>query len=341
MIDFRYHIVSLISVFLALAVGILLGAGPLQGSIGDQLTGQVNALRTEKDELRVELDAARAELTGSEAYVTASAPALLAGTLTDRRVAVVQLGPVDDEVYAGIEQQITASGATVSVRAQVAPSWTAQDQADSRQSYAATLGDYLPEDADSDGFDTTLARALVESLTGSDPANPDAFSADATLVREILTSSELVEIVGDAAAPADVVLIIDPGASSEDGETPSDEEREAATTIEQALAEAAQAGSEGAVVAGFSLTEGDLVSWIRAEPSRSGSISTVTDVDRIVGQVNVPLALAARVAGEVGQYGVDEDATAVVPPAVTLPPVDRTPEVAPAPDGAVQSPDAG
>ena len=52
MIDFRYHIVSLISVFLALAVGIILGAGPLQGAIGDQLTGQVEQLRTERNELR-------------------------------------------------------------------------------------------------------------------------------------------------------------------------------------------------------------------------------------------------------------------------------------------------
>ena len=48
MIDFRYHIVSLISVFLALAVGIILGAGPLQGAIGDQLTGQVDQLRLEQ-----------------------------------------------------------------------------------------------------------------------------------------------------------------------------------------------------------------------------------------------------------------------------------------------------
>ena len=342
MIDFRYHIVSLISVFLALAVGILLGAGPLQGSIGDQLTGQVNSLRTEKDELRVELDAARADLAGSDAYVAASAPAILAGALTDRRVAVVQLGPVDDEVYAGIEQQITAAGATVSIRAQVAPSWTAEDQADSRQSYAATLGDYLPDDADSNGFDATLARALVETLTGSDATNPDTFSSDAALVREILTSSELVEIIGDASAPADVIVIIDPDASTEEGDgEQSADDREAATAIQQTLADAAQAGSEGAVVAALSLREGDLVSSIRADESRARSITTVTDVDRIVGQVNVPLALAARVAGEVGQYGGDEDATALVPPAVTLPPVDRTPEVPPAADGTVQAPDAG
>ena len=52
MIDFRYHLVSLISVFIALAVGIALGAGPLKETIGDTLTGQVSQLREEKDALR-------------------------------------------------------------------------------------------------------------------------------------------------------------------------------------------------------------------------------------------------------------------------------------------------
>ncbi len=38
MIDFRYHIVSIVSIFLALAVGIVLGAGPLQNQLGITLT---------------------------------------------------------------------------------------------------------------------------------------------------------------------------------------------------------------------------------------------------------------------------------------------------------------
>lgn len=49
MVDFRYHLVSLVSVFLALALGIILGAGPLQNSIGDTLSGQVETLRTSPD----------------------------------------------------------------------------------------------------------------------------------------------------------------------------------------------------------------------------------------------------------------------------------------------------
>ena len=59
MIDFRYHLVSIISVFLALAVGIVLGAGPLQANLGDQLSDQVAALRTEKQALNDKLDGER------------------------------------------------------------------------------------------------------------------------------------------------------------------------------------------------------------------------------------------------------------------------------------------
>lgn len=56
MVDFRYHLVSLVSVFLALAVGIILGAGPLQNSIGNTLQDQVTELRTSRNEARAQAD---------------------------------------------------------------------------------------------------------------------------------------------------------------------------------------------------------------------------------------------------------------------------------------------
>ena len=38
MVNFRYHIVSLIAVFVALCLGVVLGAGPLQSRISSGLT---------------------------------------------------------------------------------------------------------------------------------------------------------------------------------------------------------------------------------------------------------------------------------------------------------------
>ena len=55
MIDFRYHVVSIVSIFLALAVGIVLGAGPLQGRLGDTLSKEVSGLRKDKTNLNNQL----------------------------------------------------------------------------------------------------------------------------------------------------------------------------------------------------------------------------------------------------------------------------------------------
>ena len=110
MIDFRYHIVSLISVFLALAVGIALGAGPLKETIGDTLTGQVEQLRGEKDALRAELDTTTGALQDAETYIDAAGPQLLDGSLTDRRVAVIALGEVDESTRTAIDERLAESG---------------------------------------------------------------------------------------------------------------------------------------------------------------------------------------------------------------------------------------
>ena len=67
MIDFRYHVVSLVSVFLALAVGIVLGAGPLNEGISTGITDQVKQLTTEKNQLRTERDAARTTVDQQDA----------------------------------------------------------------------------------------------------------------------------------------------------------------------------------------------------------------------------------------------------------------------------------
>ena len=44
MIDFRYHLVSIIGIFLALAVGIVLGTTALNGPVLDDLRGRIDDL---------------------------------------------------------------------------------------------------------------------------------------------------------------------------------------------------------------------------------------------------------------------------------------------------------
>ena len=143
MIDFRYHNVSLISVFLALAVGIALGAGPLKETIGDSLTGQVDQLRLDRDALRTDLDAAQKVQANQKAYLETSAPRLLSGALTDRRIAIITLGPVDGDATDAVATQLGAAGATVSAKVAVAEAWTDPSLRSFRQALAGNLVTYL------------------------------------------------------------------------------------------------------------------------------------------------------------------------------------------------------
>ena len=91
MIDFRYHLVSIVSIFLALAVGIVLGAGPLKGELGDTLNKEVAGLRKDKADLNKQLQEANAGAEARDAYIAETNPIMLAGVLQDRRVALVVL----------------------------------------------------------------------------------------------------------------------------------------------------------------------------------------------------------------------------------------------------------
>lgn len=330
MIDFRYHLVSLISVFLALAVGIALGAGPLKETIGDTLTGQVDQLRGEKDTLRTDLDAAAADLAASNAYIEAAGPGLVGGTLTGRRVAVVSLGTVDGDALAAVEDQLGASGATVSARATLDPSWSSTDLRSYRQALVANIVAYLdPAPAADASVDASLAEALIQGLTGGDAVNPDQLSNPASTLLGLLTAGDdpLVTFDAEVTTPADAVVLVTPAVGPDTAPSGGNsDEDEAAAVLDShiALARVAQARSEGAVVVDGPVATGSLVAAILADSDAAGAVTTVSDADTIAGRVSVPLALNARIGGTHGHYGNGSDLT-ILPTAVPLPPVDRTP----------------
>ncbi len=344
MIDFRYHIVSLISVFLALAVGIALGAGPLKETIGDTLTGQVQALRAEKESLRTEADVASANLQDATNYIQSAAPQLLAGALADRRVAVVALGEVTEGEVDEIEAQLTAAGAQVSGVVTLAETWTDPGLRSFRQALVGTLVEYLdPAPADNTGTDVELATALVQALTGADPQAPDQFSEPASVLLQLLSVGDKPLVTGadSVSAPADAIVVLTPQAPED--EDVDDDTAAAVATAQLAVVTAAQDGSEGAVLADSGTSSTSLAGRVIADDALSGKITTVAGTDLIAGQVSVPLALNARIGGLNGHYGFAEGET-IVPTRVALAPVDRTPAPpggdATAPDGAVNG-DAG
>jgi len=331
-IDFRYHIVSLISVFLALAVGIALGAGPLKETIGDTLTGQVEQLRAEKDTLRTQLDESAGDLADTTAYVDAAAPQLLGGALTDRRIAVISLGPVDDKRLEAVDDRLAEAGASVTAHVTLTDSWTDPDVASYRQALVGnilTLLDPVPDE--DEGAQTDLTYALVEGLTGADPAAPDALTLDASSMLEVLSGgdSPLVTLQDPVEMPADAIVVLSPAEDEDTGDASPTTAADAKDLVDAQLGvlSAAQKLTEGAVLADGPLVEGSLTETVLADDDLASTLTTVSESEDVPGQVSVPLALAARIGGVNGHYGFGDGLT-VMPEPVTLTPVDRTPQSA-------------
>ncbi|MFE5337581.1 copper transporter [Isoptericola sp. NPDC056573] len=325
MIDFRYHLVSLISVFLALAVGIILGAGPLQGTLGDQLTEQVDALRTERNTLREELGQAQTTAQDQRRFIETAGDQLVAGSLAGMNVAVVEVDEVSDASRKAVLDQLEAADGTVVAQERLAASWTSADELTMRETVADGLREKLPAEAvegvidEDSGPAELLAASLTVALTDAAPAGagPSSFSEAALEQQHLLEQVGLVEQVAEPSAPADAILLLSGGATVADEEEQT-QDADPEQTGMGALAALAGTSAEIAgtsVVAGPTTQDGDLIATIRADDRLRDLVSTVSGVEQTTGQIVVPLAIAAQDAGAVDQYGFEEGAS-VLPPVV-------------------------
>jgi len=311
-IDFRYHVVSLVSVFIALAVGIVLGAGPLNEGISVGITDQVNQLTSEKNQLRTQRDQALQAADAKDDWVAAVGPALVAGQLTGRAVAVVELPGADGSQVDAAVTQLQAAGATVSSRITLQDKWFDPQQAAFRNQLAAQL---LPEltDAPAPGAatETQLAAELGRALVTKEAAVGTTEDPTATTIVSALTDAGLVSVDGTPSARGTLAVLV---GGAPDGKA-TDEEKKASAAGWLALAAQLDQRSVGAVLAGSpDAADGGPVAAVRASSDVAGDVSTVDDLDSVIGQITVVLALRQQLTGGAGQYGTASGATAVTPP---------------------------
>ncbi|MFD6175846.1 MULTISPECIES: copper transporter [unclassified Isoptericola] len=321
MIDFRYHLVSLISVFLALAVGIILGAGPLQGPLGDQLTEQVDALRTERNTLRDELGDARTSAEEQRRFIDSAGDQLVAGSLEGKNVAIVEVDEVSDSSRKAVLDELEAADGTVVAQERLSASWTSADELTMRETVADGLRAKLPADAvdgaidEDSGTAELLAASLTVALTDAGP-EAGTFSDVALEQQHLLQQVGLVEQVAEPSAPADAILLLSGGGkATDDSQTTDADPKQTGMGALVALAGTSAQVAGTSVVAGPTTQDGDLVGSVRSDDELSGLVSTVSGIEETTGQIVVPLAIAAQEAGTVDQYGFEDGAT-VLPPAV-------------------------
>ena len=132
MIDFRYHLVSIVAVFLALAIGIVLGSTELQGPAFSLLDKTTSKLQSELGQVSSQRDTAQQQATEGELYAQAVEPAVLRDLLAGHRLLIVTEPGAQSSVVSGITTAAIHAGATVTGQINLQPkffdtSGTAQD----------------------------------------------------------------------------------------------------------------------------------------------------------------------------------------------------------------------
>ena len=109
----RYHAASLAAVFLALAVGILIGVGFGSDVVDGTAEDIEDSLRSELDDANAQIDDLEAQLAEERDLASSLSPAVVENRLRGREVAVVALGGLDDALTDGIRGALDPAGANL------------------------------------------------------------------------------------------------------------------------------------------------------------------------------------------------------------------------------------
>jgi hypothetical protein len=112
-IDFRYHLVSILAVFLALAIGIVIGAQALAPKVTDSLN-KASAAEVKREQMLYEHNTQlKNEIAADEAFAQAAEGSLLRGLLNGEHVVLVLAPGTDGATVDGLTSALQQAGASV------------------------------------------------------------------------------------------------------------------------------------------------------------------------------------------------------------------------------------
>ena len=311
MISFRFHLVTVVAIFLALAVGIIVGSTVIDQGIVDTLENRVEDVRANLRDREEANDALREEVDDLQAFVDESGPFSVDGRLPETVAVVVADRGVDNEPIDRTIELLDQAGASVRGVLTVQTSWNLEDE-ERRAALAEAVG--MAEDESVEALQSRAAALLVTDLSSSvEVVDDDTGALDAIAAQRLVDFEVMEDVVAPRAAR--VLFVIVTGPTSD-----------VASVSHVADFAGAAADVAGSVVVGEVFVESeegpdraDSLAPILGDPDLAAEVATVDDLDLPMGPTTVVLALAAAQAGEVGHFGVGDsaDRAAPLPPGST------------------------
>jgi Copper transport outer membrane protein, MctB len=310
-IDFRYHLVSIVAVFLALAVGIVVGSTALRPIVIKSLSAVSAHEKKQIDSLLAQQRSLKQQISADEAFAQAIAPRLVPGLLTGQDVVIVDAPGADGQTISGVTRALQQAGATVTGQLDLQPSFF-----DTSRSAESSLNQLAQQLAPA-GLDLGSASANPK-ITGQETAaqviaaalvagnGPVWSAAQSQRILSGFGKQGYLQVSGTAAAggttltaPATLAVMI---VSS----TPLASDTDPANLALVALAQQLQTTAGQHTVVTGSLQGSGPGSAIDEILSTAGTqLTTVDNANQESGQISVPLALRSLLDGKKpASYGV-------------------------------------
>jgi len=301
LISFRYHLVTIVAVFLALALGVLAGTTVIKQTLVEQLRNNNRRVGEQNADLRGQLGDFRG-------FVGASRDWLVNGALDGQRVVLVTYDPPDQDALGQTRDALVTAGAeivTLTMTSKVDSAGAGDQLADILAVDPSTPHDILVSDA-AVALANRLAHGVAPGTAGSVPDLLEEM-VKAGFIRASDTS-DLASVGG--AGQLKVVV----GGGQAQPAVPID------TFV---LDLVRQMSDAGAIVAAGESEDADgeahpFVPLLRKDGSISTDhLMTVDDVDQDVGGIALVLGLSRMLeGGSGGNYGTDRGAQLLPQPLV-------------------------
>ncbi|MFI7442409.1 copper transporter [Nonomuraea indica] len=317
MIDFRYHLVSIVAIFLALAVGIVLGTTLLQEPAIETVKRTNELMAKANDGLTADLDALRSKEGGNNEFVTALTQKLVKDELNGERVLIVETPGASTAYREAQHQVLLQAGAAIAGRVVLAESFLDPKSSGVIDGLATQL---KPEGMVFAPTATAYDKAgalLAATLMTTDAAQAGTANAATPGVLDGFEAGDLLTIDGEPAKRATLAVLFAP----EKPFTGGNAETQAEALL--SLAAALDAQGKGTVVTGSAATAaaaGGLVAAVRDDGDAAKRVSTVDTPDIPAGRVVIVYALREQVSGRAGQYGIGPGVSAFTPAPPTATP---------------------
>ncbi|MBA3629216.1 MAG: copper transporter [Actinobacteria bacterium] len=295
MIDFRYHLISLVAVFLALGLGILLGSAVLGENLTSRLRRAVEDVERSNDRLRAANAEMGRRIESDHLFAQQAEPVLVDNSLAGQEVVVFELARSDDELLSGVREAIETAGGSVASVVALSDRFALEDE-QSVLDLARVAGTSLTDPGD--------LRIEAGALLGSRAADAGAPSRVSTGDRRLERMIEQLETLGfievnreggDDLIPEDALFVIAGGGADQ---PPYDE-----AGFTASLAERLAARSAGVLAAEAREGSWGAASAVRADDEASARVATVDQADVAQGRIAVALGLDLAAEGTVGHWG--------------------------------------